>query len=581
MSNRMAMTRVNGIAIGDPDMDEIAKGEGDGQTRRARATSGASRPEFDALPDVGIAPPNGGRTASGKNCRTVARRRFPHAGWVAVGFAVGPLNGCQFPDQKNPAAPVRGEGGETIRVTQADVDSARDAPEPKILPKTRYAAGRLFESSSRWEKAVEQYRKAVIDDPTFVEAYDRLGVILGYLGEHAEAERSLRRAVQLRPKSAELRNNLGFALILQRKWAEAENELRRAVELQRTFDRAYVNLGLVLAAKGDFDGAMTVYRKVLPESDTLYNMGLAYRAHRRGADARAAFTRVLAINPNFVAARKQLASMDGANAAGEVNAAPTDGAVATLSDAGGGTGVADNGRVQSTSAPMADAAPGSRPVNLLSDEVADEGEDGATGTVGVNSAMSGQAQPEPSRESLTAPSEMINLEASPDELAAERLLANAARTQGTGSNGDAAGSALAIDQAMEMLDKSVRRTFGDGEHGELGGFELDPGRPATLTGAVKPGPRRDFAKETGEVPPAVQSVALVKEGVGQRPVVIRRAGDIDGNGLLDSVDLAAFRACLNNAEGSIKSECEAGDMDVDGDLDLHDYIALQRVCESN
>ncbi|NOS99400.1 MAG: tetratricopeptide repeat protein, partial [Phycisphaerales bacterium] len=236
---------------------------------------------------------------------------------MTLGMTVGVLSGCQLPGQQSEAPPVRGEGGETIRVSQADIHSAKDAPEPKILPKTRFAAGRLFESSGRWDRAVEQYRKAVADDAGYVEAYDRLGVILGYLGEHEEAERSLRRGVQLRPKSAELRNNLGFELILQRKWAEAEIELRQALELQRTFDRAQVNLGLVLAAKGDFDGAQAAYRKVLPESDAIYNMGLAYRAHRREADARAAFARVLTINPNFVAARKQLASMGGVGAGGE------------------------------------------------------------------------------------------------------------------------------------------------------------------------------------------------------------------------------------------------------------------------
>ena len=200
-------------------------------------------------------------------------------------------------------------GKSAFRPTQAgpeDVAAARDAPEAALLPSTRFAAARLFESHRQFDKAIEQYRKAIAGDPSYVEAHHRLGVLLGYLGRHEEAERALRRAVQLSPSAGGLRNNLAFELILQRRWAEAERELRRAIMLNPDFDQARTNLGLALGAQGRFDDSLAEYRRVLPEPDAYYNLGLAYRAHQRNDDARKAFTHVLAINPNFEAARRQL-----------------------------------------------------------------------------------------------------------------------------------------------------------------------------------------------------------------------------------------------------------------------------------
>lgn len=213
------------------------------------------------------------------------------------------LVGCSWVNEQRS---ITRTGPATQRPSAADIAAAEDAPAPEILPKTRFAAARLFESTRHFDKAVEQYRKTLAADPGYVEAYHRLGILLGYLGKHQEAETALRRAVQLSPSEGALRNNLAFELILQQRWREAERELRRAIALDPNLDQARTNMGLVLAAQGRFDDAMVEYRRVLREPDALYNLGLAYRTHRRYEDARQTFSRVLAMNPDFEVARRQL-----------------------------------------------------------------------------------------------------------------------------------------------------------------------------------------------------------------------------------------------------------------------------------
>lgn len=198
-------------------------------------------------------------------------------------------------------------GKETWRpVSDAAVAKAREARVPKILPETHFAAARLFESQGDFRRAVTQYRKAIAVNHSYVEAYHRLGLLLSMTGQRQEAVNTLRRAVALRPDSAILHNNLGFELVLGRRWREAQREFLRAIELQPDFARAYINLGIVQSKLGRFDDGVASFQAVLPQADAYYNLGLMYRGQRRYSEATKAFQWVLSLNPDFIAAQRQL-----------------------------------------------------------------------------------------------------------------------------------------------------------------------------------------------------------------------------------------------------------------------------------
>lgn len=186
------------------------------------------------------------------------------------------------------------------------ITRAEPIDEPKILPQTHFAAARLLEQQGQLEQAIIQYRKAVAVNHNYTAAYNRLGILLGYLGRHADAEKALRRAVELEPYRAVLRNNLGYEYALQGRWPDAEAELSNAIRLDPQLARAYVNLGMVLSKAQRFEEALEAFNAVLPEADAFYNLGLMFRGQHRYQDATDAFRHVLTLDADFTAASQQL-----------------------------------------------------------------------------------------------------------------------------------------------------------------------------------------------------------------------------------------------------------------------------------
>jgi tetratricopeptide (TPR) repeat protein len=187
--------------------------------------------------------------------------------------------------------------------------AAKDLPPPEIRAETHVAAAKLFESQGNIGQAMTQYRKALAVDPECAEAHGRLGVLLGKIRRHAEAESALQAAVRLRPRSAPLRNNLGYEYMLQERWADAEAELRNAIRLQPDYRRAHVNLGVALCKQGLFDDGLAEFEAVLSEGDAFYNLGLMYRAAGRYREAADALAYTLKIAPEMNAARVQLGQL--------------------------------------------------------------------------------------------------------------------------------------------------------------------------------------------------------------------------------------------------------------------------------
>ena len=186
------------------------------------------------------------------------------------------------------------------------VGDAEEMETPAILPRTHFAAGRLFEQQGLVSKAIEQYRKAIAAGHDYVPAYHRLALLLSKTQRHTEAVQVLTRATLVKPGNAILRNNLGFEYAFLQDWAKAEREVRRAIKLKPDFARAHINLGMILSRVGLFEHALVSFQKVLPESDAHYNLGLMFRSQQRYQDAAWAFHQAIRHDPEFTAAQIRL-----------------------------------------------------------------------------------------------------------------------------------------------------------------------------------------------------------------------------------------------------------------------------------
>jgi tetratricopeptide (TPR) repeat protein len=167
----------------------------------------------------------------------------------------------------------------------------------------------VFEQQGAMDKAIEQYRKAILLNHNYAAAYQRLGLVQSITDRHDEALEAFTKAVELKPDSAVIRNNLGFELLYQERWAEAERHLREAVRIDPKLARGHINLALLMARTERYDEAFANFRQVLAEPDAYYNLGLVLRAQRRYEQAADAFNHVLSVNPEFTAARQQLAQI--------------------------------------------------------------------------------------------------------------------------------------------------------------------------------------------------------------------------------------------------------------------------------
>lgn len=179
-------------------------------------------------------------------------------------------------------------------------------PPPVVDPTTYYAHGHLLERQGQYERAIAQYEQALEIQPSFVEARNRLGIVLNELDRHPEATAQYRLALQDQPSSAQLHNNLGFSLYLEAKWQEAIESFNQALEYQPNFVRAEMNLGMAHGKMGSFATSLEHFRNAVPEADAQYNVAVLQTTAGDFAGAAASLEQALTARPNFVEARHQL-----------------------------------------------------------------------------------------------------------------------------------------------------------------------------------------------------------------------------------------------------------------------------------
>lgn len=92
--------------------------------------------------------------------------------------------------------------------------------------------------------AEQYYYKAIELNPTYGQAYNNLGLLLGKNEtRHSEAEAQFEKAIELNPNYARAYNNLGNLLINdESRWGETEAKYRKAIELDPYYAAPYFNI---------------------------------------------------------------------------------------------------------------------------------------------------------------------------------------------------------------------------------------------------------------------------------------------------------------------------------------------------
>jgi hypothetical protein len=131
--------------------------------------------------------------------------------------------------------------GETTSVARL-----RHRPNRQALEAGRKAQ-KLSESGA-YERAANEWKRAVEADPEFSEAHGNLGAQYVRLNRAGEAAEEFQKAIALDPDTARHQSNLAVALAQLGRFDEAESWARRAVQLDGSNALGHYVLGCVLTA---------------------------------------------------------------------------------------------------------------------------------------------------------------------------------------------------------------------------------------------------------------------------------------------------------------------------------------------
>lgn len=170
--------------------------------------------------------------------------------------------------------------------------------------------GAALADEGRYDRAIEQYHKALQINPNYPNAYANLGFALAKQGKVEESITQFLKALELKPRDHETLSNLGVALLLQSRYAEAVEYLSEAVALNPHFAKAQNNLGVALNRQGRTQEAIDHYLIALqldPDYAEAYNnLGVALANQGKFEEAIQQFSAALKIYPGYENARQNL-----------------------------------------------------------------------------------------------------------------------------------------------------------------------------------------------------------------------------------------------------------------------------------
>jgi Flp pilus assembly protein TadD len=118
-----------------------------------------------------------------------------------------------------------------------------------------FAKGLELAKNRDFRGAIEQLNLAIAAHPTFMLAFNELGVQYLRLGELDKADAALVTAIKLEPEAFEPLMNRGIVLVTAKKYADAEPVIRKALAIKEQSPVAHYFLGQALAYVGNFDAA--------------------------------------------------------------------------------------------------------------------------------------------------------------------------------------------------------------------------------------------------------------------------------------------------------------------------------------
>ena len=182
-----------------------------------------------------------------------------------------------------------------------------------VLTQGKKSQANELARANRLDEALVLFASVCRTDPMDVEAWVKLSITQGRLGQSAAAEISGRRAVRLAPGTALAHHALAFALQCQGKHAEAILAYAQAIERQPDYPDSHFLLGSSLMALGNLEDAELSLRRALalrPDFfEALSDLGALLVTLNHSEEANAVLQRALLRNPRSLEVMANLGSL--------------------------------------------------------------------------------------------------------------------------------------------------------------------------------------------------------------------------------------------------------------------------------
>jgi superkiller protein 3 len=175
-------------------------------------------------------------------------------------------------------SPRQKEEASSKPVAIAPERAKTSAPVSDVL--IHFNQGVQFYHQREISKAIQAYRKVIEIDPTYVEAYNNLGIIYQEIGDFNNALWAYQTSLGINPRYEKGLNNLGILLYLMERYEEAMEALQKSLAINSNHVESHINLGILFKKRGQMDQAIACYQKVLSinpgHAEAHYNIGLLY-----------------------------------------------------------------------------------------------------------------------------------------------------------------------------------------------------------------------------------------------------------------------------------------------------------------
>jgi Tfp pilus assembly protein PilF len=143
-----------------------------------------------------------------------------------------------------------------------------------------FNSGVAFYHQKEFPKAIQAYRKVIEMDPTYIEAYNNLGIVYQTMGDLDGAFGAYQKSTEINPRYEKGYNNLGILFMLQGRYEEALEAFQNALAINPNNIESHISLGILFKKKGQWEKAIESYHKALAvdplHRETHYNMALLY-----------------------------------------------------------------------------------------------------------------------------------------------------------------------------------------------------------------------------------------------------------------------------------------------------------------